>query len=75
MLSGIAAGTATKVQRIGGDNVEIAISLAIPTTDVGERLQHCNDWYAVSSGESAVWAKCANGSSLAGATVSFQENV
>jgi hypothetical protein len=74
-LSGIAAGTATKVQRIGGDDVDIAISAAIPTTDVGERLQSGSDWYAVAASESAVWAKCANGASLASATVSFQENV
>lgn len=73
--SGIMAGTATKVQRIGGDDVDIAISAAIPTTDVGERLQSGNDWYSVAASESAVWARCANGASLASATVSFQENV
>lgn len=72
--SGIAAGTATKCQRIGGDSVDIAISTAEPVGNIGERLQSGDNWFAVEAGESAVWARCTGGTENSSATMSFQEN-
>lgn len=70
--SGLAAGTNLKIQNVSPQSVSIAVSLASPTTDVGETLTSY-EFIAIGNGEtSAVWAKTSG--MQGGALLSVQDN-
>jgi len=70
--SGIAIGTALKIQHVGGTRVDITISSSEPTSDIGEVMVPF-EFYGVPAGEtSAVWSKV-HGKSGA-ATLSVQDD-
>lgn len=55
--SGIAIGTAMKIQNVGGNRVDVVVSVSIPTTDIGEVLEQFKFFGVVAGETSAVWAK------------------
>lgn len=72
-LSGLAVGTALKLEVLGGVAVDVNIGPAQPVTqDAIDRID-VYGWYAVAAGESEVWFRtCTNGSTTA--LVSVQAN-
>jgi len=71
-VSGLAVGTALKIQHTGGTNVDIAISENEPAATIGEVLIAWQ-WYAVIIGEAnPVWAKTSSRSG--GAQLSVQDD-
>lgn len=70
--SGLAVGTALKIQHVGGSRVDIAVSASAPTSEIGEVLVPWS-FYGVNVGETnAVWAKIHPKSG--GARLSVQDN-
>ena len=58
-LTGLAAGSAIKIQHTGGQFVDIVLSATIPTDETqlsGEQLR-TNEWYAIEAGEPEAWVK------------------
>lgn len=71
-LSGLTEGTNLKIQNVSPNSVTYAVSLASPTTDVGEELIPY-EFTAVGDGEtSSVWAKTSG--MQGGGKLSVQDN-
>ena len=70
--SGLAVGTNLKIQNVATVMIDIAVSLATPTTDVGE-ITVPYEFIAAGDGEtSAVWAKTSG--MQGGGKLSVQDN-
>lgn len=75
-LTGIAAGTAIKIQHTGGYFVDVAISALAPVeggAGIGEEMR-TKDFFVVASGEAEVWVKTSSPCNGASARLSIQEN-
>ena len=75
-LSGIAAGTASKMQHTGGAAVDVVLAAAEPTAQdqsIGEQIR-TTEWFSVAALEAEVWVKTASPMAGTVARLSFQAN-
>lgn len=75
-LTTLTAGTAIKIQHVGGNFVDIVIDATIPTSATGTNGEQIRTggWFTVAAGENDVWVKTSSPTLGLTASLSVQAN-